>query len=343
MARPNVTGAARTGVDAGEVQGTVDAYRDLYAQGGGDDPEARKQAYAKLVNQYYDLVTDFYEYGWGRSFHFAPRRKGESFEASLLRHEHYLALSIGVGRGQRVLDVGCGVGGPMTNIAHFAACDVVGINNNAYQIEHGETYVAEAGLTGRCSFEKADFMAMPFEDASFDAAYAIEATCHAPDRRGVYGEIFRTLKPGGVFASYEWCVTDAYDREDPAQREAVAAIEEGDALPELVHTSVVDSALAEVGFELLHTHDVALDSDPETPWFLPLTGKELSIRGLPHTRPGRMLSHAFVRFMEAVRLAPKGATSVSELLNRAAEGLVTGGELGIFTPMYLVVARKPKG
>ncbi len=49
----------------------------------------------KLVNLYYDLVTDFYEYGWGRSFHFAPRVPGESFRASLARHEHYLAHVLG--------------------------------------------------------------------------------------------------------------------------------------------------------------------------------------------------------------------------------------------------------
>ena len=38
--------------------------------------------------------------------------------------------------------------------------------------------------------------------------FAIESTCHAPDRNGVYGEIFRVLKPGGTFACYEWCLTD---------------------------------------------------------------------------------------------------------------------------------------
>ena len=53
-------------------------------------------------------------------------------------------------------------------------------------------------------------MKLPVADGSFDAAYEIEATCHAPDIRGVYGEIFRALKPGGVFASYEWALTEKY-------------------------------------------------------------------------------------------------------------------------------------
>ena len=37
-------------------------------------------------------------------------------------------------------------------------------------------------------------MKLPFADASFDGVYAIESTCHAPDRAGVYGEIMRVLK-----------------------------------------------------------------------------------------------------------------------------------------------------
>jgi sterol 24-C-methyltransferase len=39
-----------------------------------------------------------------------------------------------------------------------------------------------------------DFMKLPFPDNSFDACFAIESTCHAPDRAGVYSEILRVLK-----------------------------------------------------------------------------------------------------------------------------------------------------
>lgn len=59
--------------------------------------------YADMVNQYYNLATDFYEYGWGSSFHFAPRLKGETFESSLKRHEHFLALRLGLGPQHKVM------------------------------------------------------------------------------------------------------------------------------------------------------------------------------------------------------------------------------------------------
>ncbi|OAY80811.1 Cycloartenol-C-24-methyltransferase 1, partial [Ananas comosus] len=71
------------------------------------------------VNKYYDLATSFYEYGWGESFHFAHRWKGESLRESIKRHEHFLALQLGLKRGMKVLDVGCGIGGPLREIARF--------------------------------------------------------------------------------------------------------------------------------------------------------------------------------------------------------------------------------
>lgn len=46
---------------------------------------------------FYNLVTDFYEYGWGQSFHFAPRRKNETFRESIRRAEYVLASRIEVG------------------------------------------------------------------------------------------------------------------------------------------------------------------------------------------------------------------------------------------------------
>ncbi|KAJ8606608.1 hypothetical protein MRB53_040837 [Persea americana] len=101
-------------------------------------------------------------------------------------------------KGQSVLDVGCGVGGPAREIATFTGANVTGLNNNDYQISRAEAYCARRNLSQQCNFVKGDFMQMPFEDATFDMVYAIEATVHAPKLEGVYGEIFRVLKPGGT-------------------------------------------------------------------------------------------------------------------------------------------------
>jgi len=83
--------------------------------------DKRKEEYKGMIDTFYNLVTDFYEWGWGQSFHFAPRLIGESFEHSITRAEYYLALRAGMGPNDKVLDVGCGVGGPMRNISQFTS------------------------------------------------------------------------------------------------------------------------------------------------------------------------------------------------------------------------------
>jgi sterol 24-C-methyltransferase len=170
---PGAAGLIGTAIERDRVDGTVDAYIALHR----DTAEGRRGQYADLVNRYYDLVTDFFERGWGTSFHFAPRDRGETFREAVLRYEHDLALRLGLGPGMEVLDVGCGVGGPMRNIALFSGCHVSGINNNAYQVERAAVLNGAEGLTSRCQVIHGDFMSIPLPDASMDAAYAIEAKC----------------------------------------------------------------------------------------------------------------------------------------------------------------------
>lgn len=68
--------------DKERVAARVAEYQDFFAANGGG-VEERKRDYKKFIVDYYDLVAGLYEYGWGRSFHFAPRYVGESFAASL--------------------------------------------------------------------------------------------------------------------------------------------------------------------------------------------------------------------------------------------------------------------
>lgn len=112
----------------------------------------------KVSVSYYDLATDFYEEAWGQSFHFCRFAVAEPFLQALARHEHFLAHKLGIEEDMQVLDVGCGVGGPAREIARFAGCEVVGVNNNAYQIARAKRYAQRAGLAEQVSFLKGDFM-----------------------------------------------------------------------------------------------------------------------------------------------------------------------------------------
>ena len=65
---------------------------------------------------------------------------------------------------------------------------------------------------------------MPYGEAHFDKVYAIEATCHAQSLYKIYSEVFRVLKPGGLFALYEWIMTDVYNPSDPYHKKLKADI-----------------------------------------------------------------------------------------------------------------------
>jgi sterol 24-C-methyltransferase len=120
---------------------------------------------------YYDGATELYEYGWAKSFHFSRFYKGEAFAASLARHEHYLAAQMSLRPGMKVLDVGCGVGGPAREIARFADVNIVGLNNNDFQVQRAKKYTKAAGLEDQVRFVKGDFMKLTeqFGDNTFDA------------------------------------------------------------------------------------------------------------------------------------------------------------------------------
>jgi len=242
---------------------------------------------------------------------------------------------------RKVLDVGCGVGGPMMEIARFSGATIVGINNNGYQITRGEKHVKAAGLSKICSFVKGDFMHMPFEDGTFDACYGIEAICHAPDKVGIYNELKRVLKPGGLFACYEWCLTDKYDPNNAEDRKMKEDVEVGDGLPDIDTTHRVLQALGQVGFQVLEEKDLAPPDEinPIT-WYAPLTSNYFSITGIRSTPIGIAVTHTMLNALETCGLLTKGTTKMHNVLIRASLGLKKGGVDRTFTPMYYFLARK---
>ncbi|CAJ0900881.1 16664_t:CDS:2 [Entrophospora sp. SA101] len=258
---------------------------------------------------------------WGESFHFARAYKGDTFEQSIKRHEQFLSLKLGLGPKHKAIDVGCGVGGPLREIVRLSGSHVTGINNNGYQIERCKAYSKKLGLENLTDFIKCDFTNIPCElDNKFDSAYAIEATVHAPKLEMVYGEIFRALKPGGLFASYEWVITDKYDENNPEHKQVIHGIEKGNSVPALGPYRKVLEAAKNVGFEILEYEDMAVLDDSHEPW----------------------TTHKFVIILESLHIAPPGSTDVSLFLNNTATALVRGGELEIFSPMFFVLFRKPQ-
>lgn len=197
------------------------------------------------------------------------------------------------------------------------------------------------GMERTCELLKGDFMDIPVPDSSFDAIYEIEATPHAPSKEGVFTEIYRILKPGAMFAGYEWCMTDKYDPNNAEHNRIKFGIEIGNSLPEIATTAHVVESLRKVGFEVLEITDFGVPTEQNPiPWYEPLSAK-LTLSGFRNTQIGRWATGWMVSALEYLRIAPQGSSKTSQLLQNTAFDLVSGGEKGIFTPSFFFLVRKP--
>lgn len=325
-------------VDAGEVKNTVKEYYGEYntLERGKGAVMKESQKVADLVDKFYSLVTDLYEWGWGQSFHFARKLPNRDWSASEVAHEAWAAATIRLGPGKTALDVGCGVGGPMRTVAGVSGGNVVGITINEYQVQRATYHNEKQGLSGQCKAVRGNFLEMPFQAGAFDAAYAMEATCHAPTLEQVYSEVYRVLKPGSIFMTYEWVTTPRFD---PSNTQHVACVDEiiiGNGLPDMRTWKQAEEAGKAVGFNLLESRDVAQASAAAVqPWYMRLGGN------VPLFRWIGAFNGSIVAVMEFLRIAPRGLSDVHKMLFDTGVSVMEGGIEGIFTPMHMLIFQKP--
>jgi SAM-dependent methyltransferase len=105
--------------------------------------------------------------------------------------------------GQRLLDVGSGLGGPSRLAAASAGVTVTGVDLTPEFIDAARTLTERVGLTDRVTFEVGAGVGLPFDDASFDAAMMIHVGMNIQDKRSVFAEVHRVLQPGGAFVVFD--------------------------------------------------------------------------------------------------------------------------------------------
>lgn len=177
--------------------------------------------------------------------------------------------------------------------------------------------------------------------------YAIEATCHAPTLEGVYSQIYRVLKPGGTFGVYEWVMTDKYNPKDPEHQAIRLGIERGNGISNMVPAKEAYGAMIKAGFVVEEREDLAERADWK-PWYAPLAGNLAGSRNITDflgylrmTHVGRYGIGCLLRSLEFVGLAPSGTATTAAELSDGGDALVAGGKHGLFTPMYLMIGKKP--
>jgi len=163
---------------------------------GGNDPLTQR------IAAYYEETREDYRRYWlserDLGMHFGYWDAGtRSHSDSLLNTNRYLADTVAVREGERVLDAGCGVGGSALWLAEQRGADVVGITVVPGEVALARRYAADRGLEGSVRFQLADYTRTPFPSESFDVLWAQESACHAAEPQLFYREAARLLRPGG--------------------------------------------------------------------------------------------------------------------------------------------------
>ncbi len=333
--------AAYRGSDVQRRVERFDEWRDRAEEGKADSAD---YDHASTVKEYYDLCSEFMVFGWSESLHFAPLSPLESLEESQIRHQRLMISKLELNEGMTVIDVGCGVGGPMRRVASEAGARVVGINHSSVQLDKAKLLNAEAGIDQMVDYLECSFMDMgALEDDTFDRGYAIESTCHAPDKVGAFAEIYRVLKPGALFWGQEMCMTDRFDPGDKKHQAIKQGLMQGIALKDIATTGEVSRDLERVGFQVVEAKDRSIDGDgPTTPWYKPMESQGGTLGSALRRSPlGRRVLLGAFRLAGILGMCPRGSADVVALLDRTAKAYVEGGRAGIFTPLYCFLARKP--
>ena len=144
--------------------------------------------------QYTDDLNTALQWMWGDGY-LSPG--GSEEVAAMLR-------DVDVG-GRYVLDIGSGLGAAAVTLAEsYGARSVLGVDVEWHLIDQAGGRAAAAGFAEQVRFQLIDPGPLPFDDATFDMVFSKDAIVHIPDKAACYAEVYRVLRPGGVFVGSDW-------------------------------------------------------------------------------------------------------------------------------------------
>ena len=127
----------------------------------------------------------------------------DEFHIGGIAGTRFVSEKLDLSNTSKVLDIGCGLGGPARFIAETYKSSVTGIDLTPSYIEAGVALNELVGLSGKVNLLTASALEMPFCDNHFDAAYMIHVGMNVANKKQLMSEAFRVTKSNGFFVIYD--------------------------------------------------------------------------------------------------------------------------------------------
>jgi sterol 24-C-methyltransferase len=282
----------------------------------------------KLVD-YYCVLNHLCALGQVEKMYIPPAMDlSKSIIQNQVLFEEKMAKDLGVGKGDKVLDIGCGRGRIACHVASLTGASVTGVNIDHNQLESARRFAQGSGLSDQCQFRQGDLndLPLPFEDNSLDAVYQVQVFSLSKNLGKLFKDIHRILKPGAKLACLDWMSLPAYDPKNPHHFNLMRKVKP---LIGAIGTLSVDKyieLLKEAGFEILISENPSIDGLQA-----PLIEKADNF----YTRVA-----AIIKTLVACRILPKHFKTLFDRLTKDGEALIEADRLRLVTMVYYVLAQK---
>lgn len=176
-----------------------------------------------------------------------------------LLYEESIARHIGAKKGDRILDLGCGRGRVAAHIAKFSGAHVTGLNIDPNQVAQARSFNKERGYGNDFIVRDMNQLPLPFEDATFDGFYEIQALSLCKNLPKLFAEAYRVLKPGARLSILDWVSLPDYDPSNPEHVELMSRVKPLIGAVGTPTPASLERDLQEAGFTVIRSDNASID------------------------------------------------------------------------------------
>jgi 27-O-demethylrifamycin SV methyltransferase len=215
---------------------------------------------------HYNEITDAWKDFMGEHFHFGYfETEDTDLETAVAALTDKMLGMDKFKKDTRVLDVGCGIGGPAFYIYEKFKCYIDGISTSDRGIELANASSKEKGYDDKVKFYVADGQKNGMKDKSYDICWVMESSHMMPNKLALLKECNRVLKDDGALILCDLMMLVPFRKQLAHFAKNIKAYRDNMktfGLAQLVPMGIYAKLLVEAGFNSLEFIDVSKEATP---------------------------------------------------------------------------------